>query len=219
MKYAFLGLVLGVGACIGLSEYLQHQQKVEAHSVASRGKRAFLALLQTGIPPRQAANFVADRLGIQRREARRNLKRMYGRRLRDGDSIRTRYVGVVARTIRKPLADEAIAMAICYPLANCEDSESLAACLLRADTTFAPALAQCLARQADSLTEPLCDEGTSIQRGWGARVRLTNAQAARLAEHIADNGSPNGLWTLNNAVDRRYFRLLAQRGIERCPVQ
>lgn len=211
--WAFV-LFVGILPITGLLDTKQPS----SNSVQSRAKYAFLALLQTGYEPEQAARFVADRLELPRKQTRTRLRKFYRRVNRNPESLRTRYIGVVALDARLNRANRSLEWAICYPLANCEGSETIQDCRDRNDDTFAPTLGICRSRQKDSLSAPLCTAGTSVRVGWGARVRLTQTQAVRLAETRGRN-LPAGLVYLNNATTNRWVNRLTQLGLEPCPVQ
>lgn len=190
---------------------------VSPQSLESRARRAYVALLQSGYSDQDAVTEVANVLGVERRQARRLLRKFRGRRNREASSLRSRYVGYIARNNRLNRANENLQWAICYPLANCDDDENVNACRARNDNTWAGPLADCLARQGGSLTERLCGTGRNqTQTHRGARVRLTADQYRRLTE---SRGGPSaGLTLVSNASAANYRAAMDSLGVAPCPV-
>lgn len=189
-------------------------------SVRSRAKRAALTMHARGVKPATIVSTIATAYSVDESVVRAELRKVRGR-IRDGresDTLRTVHLGVLVPTAERPIVREVLAWTLCYPLADCEDDESLADCRARSSKRFGTLLSGCLTDNRRSLDfERYCLAGTAVETHRGARLRLTAEQWAKLVEADGDAPAHPGTLTVRPATRAAYLGLQAQLGIERCP--
>lgn len=114
-------------------------------------------------------------------------------------TIRTHYLGLTCGVASKAACATAIARALCGDAADGGDAAAVGECETAEAKTFD--------------AERYCRISDGVHTQLGARVRLTAAQAARVADEVAALTALRGV---NNADDATWEAALTARGLRRC---
>lgn len=216
MKFRNTGLIsAAVAAVVAGTVYTS---SIEAPDKAYRARGVARTLFERGYDPREIPALLEQRLGIPPSESAPRIREAYLKAERHPSTRYTEHVGVLTRNRSATAVNEALAWALCYPLGNCLEDESLADCRRRADQTFIEFLTPCLERERQALSERFCLTSNGNQVALGARLRMTAEQWRRFAQ--ARNDLPvqvvDDTTVVRPAGPLAYQAAWASLGIERC---